>query len=93
MTDISKIFKSPLHYKIILFFHENPSSLDTARGISVWINHEIKEVEGVLEELAGSNILVAHRSEAVTGFAYTQDKDIVNQVHNYFKNNPNLQTG
>ncbi len=86
--DVDKIFQSKLHYQIVSFFRENPSSLDTAKGIATWVNCDVKEVEEVLEELVKLNILIAHRSDAVTGFAYTQDKEIISQIDNYFKDNP-----
>lgn len=89
MIDLDKIFQSELHFKIVTFFYENPSSLDTAKGIATWVNYEPKEVEEALEELVGFDILVAHRSELVTGFAYTQDKEISKVIDNYFKNRTN----
>lgn len=84
--DLDKIFQSELHFKIISFFRENPSSLDSTKGIATWVNHKPKQVREALEELVRLNILVAHRSESVTGFAYTQDKEILKQIDNYFKN-------
>lgn len=91
--DPNKTFQSELHFKIVSFFYENPSSIDAAKGIATWVNHDLKEVEKVLEELVHLNILVAHRSEGVTGFAYTQDKEILNQIDHYFKNKIKDQIG
>jgi hypothetical protein len=93
MIDLDKIFQSELHFKIVTFFYQNPSSVDTAKGIAPWVNHEPKEVKEALEELVGFGILVAHRSDLVTGFAYTQDKEISKLIANYFKNKTNNQTG
>lgn len=89
MIDLDKIFKSELHLKIASFFYENQASVDTAKGIATWINYGAKAVEEALEELVASNILVAHRSDLVTGFAYTQDLEISKVIDNYFKNKLN----
>lgn len=92
MLDISKICQSDLHFKIISFFYENQSSVDTVKGISIWVNHRPDEVSKVLEELVNLNILMAHRSEGVTGFAYTQNKEISNSIDNYIQDRLGDQT-
>lgn len=85
--NLSKIFLSSVQKKIILFFHKNQSSIDTARGISTWIDSDLKDVEIALKELARIGILVVHKTSSTIGYAYTQNKRIITNIENYIKAN------
>lgn len=78
--DIAKLFKSDMHRKIITFFHENQSSIDTPRGVATWIGEERSKVISVLEDLVKAKILVAHRATSTTGYSYTRDNKIISKV-------------
>lgn len=80
MDDIKKICESSINLKVISFFHENPSTVDTARDIAAWLNHNHEEIKKVLDYLVSQNILIAHRSASTIAYAYTQGKEIVNRV-------------
>jgi DNA-binding transcriptional regulator YhcF (GntR family) len=80
MKNISKILRAPVKRKIIGFFCENPQSVDSVRGISTWINVKPEVVKKMLEELVMEGILIAHRGSSTTGYAYTQDKKIIEQI-------------
>ncbi|MCM8783777.1 MAG: hypothetical protein NC818_03235 [Candidatus Omnitrophica bacterium] len=80
MKNILKAIRSPVKKKIILFFRENPYSVDSVRGISTWLNMKPNIVRKALEELVKDGILIAHRGATTTGYAYTQDIDILNQI-------------
>ncbi|MGE4357143.1 MAG: winged helix-turn-helix domain-containing protein [Candidatus Omnitrophota bacterium] len=80
MKNILKALRSPVKKKIITFFHENPYSVDSVRGISTWLNIDPKVVKKVLEELVKDGILIAHRGRTTTGYAYTQDKEILEYI-------------
>ena len=54
--------------------------MDTARGIATWINQDVKDIEKTLEELVSLNILIAHRTNYATAYAYTQDRDIISKI-------------
>lgn len=77
---LSKILQSPVRLKIVSFFHKHPSTVDTARGVATWVNHDLKGIEKALEKLASVNILIAHRTNYVTAYAYTQNKDIILKI-------------
>lgn len=77
---LKKFFKSDIHKKIIVFFHQNPSSLDTPRGVAVWINYDRPKVKEALKELAKAKILNIHKSAATTGYSYTTDKTIIKEI-------------
>lgn len=83
--DLSKILQSPIKYRIVSFFHRHPSTVDTARGIATWVNQDVKDVEKTLEKLVSLNILIAHRTNYATAYAYTQDRDIISKIEKLLK--------
>lgn len=78
--DLSKILRAPIKYRIVFFFHRHPSTVDTARGIATWVNRDVKDVEKALEKLTSLNILIAHRTNYATAYAYTQDKALISKI-------------
>ncbi len=85
VLDINKLTKSPIKIKICSFFHQNPSAIDTARNIALWINHDLKETERALEELVKDKMLLAHRISSTTAYAYTRDTNITMKIKEIFK--------
>lgn len=79
------INKSDLHREIIRFFHENPSSIDTLRGISTWVRGNHVNVKAVLDELVSLGILNAHKASSTTGYSYTRDAKITSRIKKIFK--------
>ena len=61
--------KSGIHRKVMQFFLDNEGSIDTPRGISTWINENIKVVRTALEELVLSGLLKAHRTSSTVGYS------------------------
>ncbi len=82
---IDDVFKSPLHMKIIAFFHENQASIDTPRGVATWIREDRQKVKKALEELVGLDILVAHRATSTTGYSYTTDTSLISKIDKVLK--------
>ncbi len=78
--DKKKIFGSPLHLKIIKFFHENQSSIDTPRGIATWIGEDRAKVKSALEDLVKGKILIADRAASTTGYGYTRDTALISKI-------------
>lgn len=83
--DVSKILKSPINLKLVLFYHENPSIVDTAQSIAKWIEQDISKVEKVLEKLVKEKILIAHRSPHMVGYGYTQNGEVIRAIDGYLK--------
>lgn len=75
-----KIFGSLVHLKIIKFFHENQSSIDTPRGVATWIGEDRTKVRVALEDLVKNNILVADRATSTTGYGYTRDTALISKI-------------
>ena len=82
-----KIFESKLLTEIIVFFHQQPSIIDTSRGIATWINQDVKKIEKALEKLVNLKILVAHRTSSTVGYSYTQDKKVIYKIGRFIKKN------
>jgi len=78
--DNKKIFSSPLHLKIIKFFHENQSSVDTPRGVATWIGEDRAKVKTALEDLVKNKILIADRATSTTGYGYTRDTSLISKI-------------
>lgn len=82
---LDDVFKSPIHRKIVAFFHENQTSVDTPRGISTWINEERSAVVRTLEDLVKLKILVADRASSTTGYSYTRDNKLIARIAKLLK--------
>ncbi|MBN3038832.1 MAG: hypothetical protein JW869_05370 [Candidatus Omnitrophica bacterium] len=85
MAEIKKICASTLNRKIIRFFQENPSTVDTSRGIAAWLNFDRKEVKKALDSLVKEKILIPHRIGSSIAYAYTQDKKIIKKIEQSVK--------
>ncbi len=58
-----------VHRKILLFFSENQGSIDTPRGISAWVNENLKSVRAALEDLVKAGVLKAHRTSSTVAYS------------------------
>ena len=83
--ELERLLKSENYRKILKFFHENPSSIDTGRGVATWTNQDIKKVREALKKLASVGLLVAHKASSTTGYSYTRDKKLISMVGKVFK--------
>lgn len=77
--------RSDLHREIVAFFHENPASIDTARGISTWVRGEYESVAQALDELVAEGILVAHKASSTTGYSYTSNKRLITRIDKFLR--------
>jgi len=78
--ELNKYLDSKVNRKIIKFYLENPSSIDTSRGIATWINEDINKTEKALEELAKAKILIRHGNDATSAYGYTTDTHIISKT-------------
>ncbi|MFC1666667.1 hypothetical protein ACFL0P_02180 [Candidatus Omnitrophota bacterium] len=85
MKNIKHLFKNEIMKKVLLFFNENPNSIDTAKGISIWVGCDADKVQGALDKLVEENILVNHKSSSTNAYSYTNKKDIVKKIEKYTK--------
>ncbi len=82
------IRKSKIHHKIALFFIENDGSIDTPRGVSTWINENIKTVRIALEDLVKIGFLTAHRTSSTIGYSCALTKKELAKLTEKLKKNP-----
>lgn len=84
---LKNVFKLDVHAKIIGFFHENPTSVDTPRGVAAWTGYSREAAKKALEELAKIGILNSHSVPSTTGYSYTHDEKIIKAVEKGLKKN------
>ena len=85
MKNLQGLLKNKPIKKILLFFSENPHSIDTAKGISVWVGCELNEAQKALNSLVKKGILLNHKTASTDAYSYTNDKDIVKHVEKHIK--------
>ena len=85
MKTIKHLFKNEVTKKIILFFNENPHSIDTAKGISVWIGCDLESVQKALGKLVKEGVLINHKTTTTNAYSYTNQKDIIKTIEKYIK--------
>ena len=78
--EVGKIFESPISTRIVRFFRENPSSVDTAKGIATWTGLELGLVKKELESLVKAKVLIAHRTSSTVGYALTNDNGLISKI-------------
>ena len=83
--NLKKLFNSNLHRKIIIFFQENPSSIDSPRGIATWIGYSREKTKKALEELAECGILNSISTPSTSGYSFTHNKKIANLIKRLIK--------
>lgn len=75
-----KYLRPGINRKVIRFFLENPSSIDTPRGIATWINEKRGETEAALRELAKAGVLITHGAGSASAYGYTNDRRLAAKV-------------
>jgi len=83
--EVNKILKNKLQRDVVIFFHDNPASVDTPSGVATWVKGEKARVEAVLRKLVESGILVEHKVSSTTGYSYTRDKKIIKELDKQLK--------
>ena len=76
----SEYIQPKIHRKIIRFFLENPTCIDTSRAIATWINESVDDTERALKKLAEARILVLHGNDATPAYGYTTDARIISKI-------------
>lgn len=85
MKNLNKILDSSLKLKIMNFFVENPASVESAKGISAWINKDIQEVKKALLELANEDVIKTYRGATIIGYSFISDEKLCKKIANFIK--------
>lgn len=83
--ELERLIKRQNYHRIIKFFHENPGSIDTARGVATWTNQDAKKVKAALKKLADLGLLIVHKVSSTTGYSYTRDKKTISKISKLLK--------
>ncbi len=78
--DLAKLLKDDLAVRILVFFYENQASLDSARGVSAWVNDDREKVKAILSKLVKLGVLNKDSTGATKGYSYTRDKNVMKTV-------------
>lgn len=81
--NLKKMLKSQLHYKILKFFKENPSSLETVEGIASWVGENEIKIKSAVDEIFKQGFLVKHGSSDITGYGLTNDEKLINKLNKH----------
>ncbi|MBU1852759.1 MAG: hypothetical protein KJ957_01780 [Candidatus Omnitrophica bacterium] len=85
MANIKRLFKNEVTKKILLFFNENPQSIDTAKGISIWVGCDADTTQKSLDKLVKEGILVNHKTSSIDAYSYTNQKDILKKIERHIE--------
>ena len=66
--------------KVILFFLDNPNSIDTPRGVATWTSLSLSDTRLILEDLAESGYLKAYRTTSTVGYSLTTNKKALKEI-------------
>ncbi|MBU4342728.1 MAG: hypothetical protein KJ902_03045 [Candidatus Omnitrophica bacterium] len=80
MEKIKTLLKNEAAKKVLLFFNENPHSIDTAKGISIWAGCDVEEVEQALDKLVKNGALINHKTSSINAYSYTTEKAVVKKI-------------
>ena len=87
MKNIKTLLKNEATRKVLFFFNENPHSIDTAKGISIWVGCDVEEVEQALDKLVKNGALINHKTSSTNAYSYTTEKAVVKKIERYLEKN------
>ena len=82
---LKKLLNSELHVKIVIFFKENPTSMDSPRGIATWLGCKREETKKALDELTEAGVLNSISTASTSGYSFTQDKKLIKDINSLLK--------
>jgi hypothetical protein len=85
MEKIENLLKDPAVKKILLFFNDNPNSIDTAKGIALWTGCDIKHAQAGLDKLEAAGIVVRDKTLSTDVYAYTSKRAILKKIESCIK--------
>lgn len=82
---LQKVANSSSKLEIISYFQQNPSAIDSSKGLSRWINIDPPEIETDLEELVEKGILLRENAGTHFLYRYSPSKEYSLFISNLFK--------
>lgn len=76
----AQIKKDRMLRKILKFFYENPTCIDTSENIAGWIGEEEEKVKEKLEFLVKNRILNKDSTYLTAGYSLSQEKGLSSKL-------------
>lgn len=70
-------------WDLVLFFHENPNTTDTADNIARYIGRDASAIQGELDELVTSGVLARHTTSALVVYTLTDDAQLRERIRHF----------
>lgn len=83
---LNNILKKELAMKIVMFFYQNQSSMDSVGGVSTWVQKSREEVRDTLESLVAIGVLEKDSTGGTEGYCYTHDGETMKIVEGLMDN-------
>jgi len=84
--DLEKFLNTKLHRKVLAFFYEYPSCVETPQGIAHWTGSAVEKIEKIIKVLFRHKIIIKHKGFSTECFAFTHDQKLIKEVETFFKN-------
>ncbi|KJS22003.1 MAG: hypothetical protein VR72_07895 [Clostridiaceae bacterium BRH_c20a] len=81
---LQSIKKSGVKMQLLLFFYNNPFTVDDLEGISMWVGMHKKEITREMEELCQMRLLVK-RGTSHSYYRMTENSQLVEEVQKLIK--------
>lgn len=83
---VEKILKDKLAKKILTFFYQNQTSIDSIGGVSAWVHSDRETVRSWIEKLVKLRVLEKDSTGSIEGYCYTRDKKVMKTIEGLLKN-------
>jgi len=82
---LEKILDSLIKLDLLVFFHRNPDTMDSASGIATWVGHDERYVARELAALAEAQLLVRHGEGPDAIYTRTTDPHLLQKVEDFME--------
>lgn len=69
---VRTVADSDVKKDLLVYFHENPA-IDNCRGLAMWVNHSLEEIEAEIEDLVAAGVLTKSGEGRESVYAYQPD--------------------
>ncbi|NPV70788.1 MAG: hypothetical protein HPY55_09110 [Firmicutes bacterium] len=66
--------------QLLLFFYNNPFTLDDLEGVSMWVGMNKEDIAGEVEQLCQMGLLIKHGRATNPYYSLTDDPELVEVV-------------
>jgi len=78
---IESVRDSKVKLQLLLFFYNNPFTVDDLEGVSIWVGMHKEEIAAAMEELCRMELLVRHGRQTHPYYAFTENTELVGVIH------------